>query len=110
MVDLDRLELAGWIDVPSRGFGTQVTPDGRSLVVALRWACQVGVVDLATNGMRAVVDVPAQPQAIVLDSTGRWAYSACDADGVAVEVDLVEGRVARVFPTGRNPDGIWWVA
>ena len=36
-----------WIDLPSRGFGTAVTPDGRSLVVALRRASQVGVIDLA---------------------------------------------------------------
>lgn len=99
-----------WIELPSRGFGTAVSPDGRSLVVALRWASQIGVIDLADRTLVSVVDVPSQPQAIVIHPDGTHAYSACDAAGEVVEVDLRGGTVSRVFPTGRTPDGICWAA
>ena len=97
-----------WIDLPSRGFGSAVTPDGRSLVVALRWASQIGVIDLADRRVTAVIDVPSQPQAIVVHPDGTHAYSACDADRQVVEVDLTRSEVSRVFPTGADADGICW--
>ncbi|MEO8528135.1 MAG: hypothetical protein ABI435_03565 [Pseudolysinimonas sp.] len=99
-----------WIDLPSRGFGTAVTPDGRFLVVALRWASQIGVVHLADPTSVTAIDVPASPQAIVVHPAGTHAYSACDAAGEVVEVDLGTRQVSRIFSTGRGPDGICWAA
>lgn len=98
-----------WIDLPSSGFGSAVTPDGRSLVVALRGASQLGVVDLAERRVTAVIDVPPQPQAIVVHPDGTRAYSACDAARAVVEVDLTRNEVSRVFATGADADGICWV-
>ena len=97
-----------WIDLPSQGFGSAVTPDGRFLVIALRWASQIGVIDLADPMMITATDVPAQPQAIALHPDGSYAYSACDAAGQVVEVDLRSREVSRVFATGNGPDGICW--
>jgi YVTN family beta-propeller protein len=97
-----------WIDLPSRGFGTAVAPDGRRIVVALRGASQVGIIDLTVPAHLTVVDVPAHPQAIVIHPSGTHAYSACDAADEVVEVDLAAGRVTRTFPTGRQPDGLCW--
>ena len=108
-VDLETHRV-GWIGLPSRGFGTAVTPDGRSLVVALRWASQIGVVDLADLALTSVTDVPAHPQAIVIHPDGTHAYSACDAAGEVVELDLRTGALSRVFATGRGPDGLCWAA
>jgi DNA-binding beta-propeller fold protein YncE len=99
-----------WIDLPSRGFGTAVTPDGRRLVVALRWASQIGIIDLAGGAPLSVVDVPEHPQAVVIHPSGSHAYSACDSANAVVEVDLVGNRVSRTFATGRQPDGICWAA
>lgn len=97
-----------WIELPSRGFGTEVTPDGRSLVVALRGESQIAVVDLVERAVVSVIDVPSQPPAIVVHPEGTHAYSACDAAQQVVEVDLVRGRVSRVFATGTDPDGMCW--
>lgn len=96
-----------WIELPSRAFGTEVTPDGRRLVAALRGESQIAVVDLADRAVVSVVDVPPQPQAIVVHPDGTHAYSACDAAQQIVEVDLV-GRVSRVFAAGADPDGMCW--
>ncbi len=97
-----------WIDLPTRGFGTAVTPDGRHLVVALRWESQIAVVDLASRALVSVVDVPPEPQAIAMHPDGTHAYSACDAAGEVVEVDILGASVSRVFSVGRNPDGLCW--
>ena len=99
-----------WIELPSSGFGTAVTPDGRSIVVALRFASQVAVIDLVDRTVATIVDVPAHPQAIVMHPDGTHAYSACDEADQVVEVDLHAGAVSRVFATGRQPDGICWAA
>jgi YVTN family beta-propeller protein len=103
-----RTRAITWIDLPSRGFGTAVTPDGRYVVVALRWASQVGIVDLADAAAVRVADVPSQPQAIVIHPSGGYAYSACDADRQVVEVDLTTAEVSRTFGTGRGADGVCW--
>lgn len=103
-----RDDSISWIDLPTRGFGTAVTPDGQRLVVALRWRSQIGVIDLATRALVSVVDVPDEPQAIAMHPEGTHAYSACDAAGQVVEVDLRDGSVSRVFSVGRNPDGLCW--
>lgn len=108
-IDVTTKEVS-WIDLPSLGFGSTVTPDGRFLVVALRWASQLGVVDLADPTRVTVTDVPPQPQAVVIHPDGTHAYSACDAAGQVVEVDLRSGEVSRLFPTGAGPDGICWAA
>ena len=97
-----------WIPLPTLGFGTAVTPDGATLVVALRWESQIGVIDLADPTSITVVDVPSEPQAIIIHPDGTHAYSACDAADEVVEVDLVRGEVSRIFSVGRNPDGLCW--
>ncbi len=99
---------ARWIDLRSIAFGTAVTADGRSLVLALRDASQIGVLDLGAERLHTVIDVPAHPQVILLHPDGIHAYSACDEAGEVVEVDLHSGTVTRTFPTGAQPDGICW--
>ena len=97
-----------WIELPSPGFGTSVTPDGSTVVVALRRTSQLGLIDRSSRTLKRVVDVPAQPQAIVIHPEGDFAYSACDEADQVVEVDLRAGTVSRVFDTGSQPDGICW--
>ncbi len=107
VIDVATTEVS-WIALPSTGFGTAVAPDGRSLVVALRPASQIGVIDLAERRVVAAVDVPSNPQEIVLHPDGTHAYSACDAAREVVEVDLTRNEVSRIFATGADADGICW--
>jgi len=97
-----------WIDLPSRAFGTAATPDGGSLIIALRGASQIGVIDLASRRLVAQIDVPSYPQEIVLHPDGSHAYSACDAARQVVEVDLTRTEVSRTFATGADADGMCW--
>ncbi|MDH6179854.1 YVTN family beta-propeller protein [Microbacteriaceae bacterium SG_E_30_P1] len=108
-IDTDSGDVS-WIDLPALGFGTAVTPDGGKLIVALRWESRIGVIDLADPSRIDVTDVPSEPQAIIIHPDGTHAYSACDADGAVVEVDIARAEVTRTFLVGRNPDGLCWAA
>ncbi|WP_404434603.1 YncE family protein [Microbacterium lacus] len=108
VIDTRDLRVVDWIALPGLGFGSAVTADGERLVIALRSTSQVAVVDLRTRSVVGVVDVPPRPQSIVLEPTGRYAYSACSEVDLVVEVDLERLCVQRLIPTGRNPDGLAW--
>ena len=92
----------------SIGFGTAVTASGSHLVVALRKASEIAVVDRLSGEVVHRVATPKHPQAIVLHPDGVRAYSACDADDCVVEVDIRAAWILRRMETGRNPDGIAW--
>ena len=108
VVDTLLLERVAWIGLPSIGFGTAVTASGSHLVVALRNASEIAVVDRRSGEVVHRVATPDHPQAIVLHPDSVRAYSACDADNCVVEVDIRAGRLLRRIETGRNPDGMAW--
>ncbi len=108
VIDTDLVEHVAWIELPSIAFGTAVTASGSHLVVALRKASEIAVVDRLSGEVVHRVPTPKHPQAIVLHPDGVRAYSACDADDCVVEVDIRAGRILRRMETGRNPDGIAW--
>jgi len=51
---------------------------GRSLVVAVRTANKVAVVDLGAMKVAHVIDVPAAPQEVLMRPDGQVAYVSCD--------------------------------
>lgn len=108
VIDTALLERVAWIELPSIGFGTAATSDGSHLVVALRSASEIAVVERRSGEVVHRVATPDHPQAIVLHPDGVRAYSACDADDCVVEIDIRAGRLLRRIETGRNPDGIAW--
>ena len=80
---------------PSSGLGwpigLAVTPDGKTLVVALNQADQAGIVDLAT-GTTKLVKVGRYPFGVVTD--GRQAYVSNEYDGTVSVISLATGTVA----------------
>src|SRR3954471_14122765 len=92
----------GWPD------GLAVTPDGRTLVVALNQADQVAVVDLA-SGQSRLVPVGRYPFGVAISRDGQTAYVTNEYDGTVSAVYLASGTVvATVFVGGTNahPEGI----
>lgn len=110
VIDVRRARVVRWIELPAPGFGAALTASG-DLVVALRSADAVTVVDPSTSGASPtrLIATPRWPQMIVLDPTGTRAYTACRDDEVAAEIDLVTGEVTRIATVGRDPDGIAWL-
>lgn len=113
-----------WVDLPSIGYGTAPTPDGRRLLVALRPTNQVGILDLATSQIESLIDVPPTPQRIVIppartseedrertandERPDDYAYVSCDATDVVVEIDIPAGEIRREIGVGSTPDGLAW--
>ncbi|MDF2992462.1 MAG: beta-propeller repeat-containing protein [Microbacterium sp.] len=106
VIDTERVERVAWVELPSVGFGAAVTGDGSLIVVALRAASEIAVIDRRSGAIVHRIATPDHPQAIVLHPDGVRAYSACDDDECVVEVDVRSGRLLRRMDTGRKPDGI----
>jgi len=95
---------------PSSGLGwpigLAVTPDAKTLVVALNQADQVGVVDLATRTTR-LVKVGKYPYGVATD--GRIAWVGNELDGTVSAVDLAGATVSATVPVGganAHPEGV----
>jgi DNA-binding beta-propeller fold protein YncE len=108
VIDTQTNGIGAWIDLPSTGYGTATTPDGRWLLVALNHINQVGVVDLKTLKLAQTLPVPKSPQEILVQPDGAYAYVSCDASRQVVVIDLKEMKVAKLISTGPGTDGLAW--
>ena len=100
--------VSSWISLPSTGYGTAPTPDGRWLLVCLNKINQIGVVDLNTLKLAQTLSVPKSPQEIVVQPDGAVAYVSCDASRQVAVIDLKTWKVAKLFNTGSGTDGLAW--
>ena len=64
VIDTETNGVSHWIELPSTGYGTAPTPDGRWLLVALNRINQVAVIDLQSLKLARTLDVPKAPQEI----------------------------------------------
>ncbi len=62
------------------------------LLVAMRTAKQVAVVDLKTMQVAQTIDVPDGPAEILMTPDGKTAYVACNSKNQVAEIDLGSGR------------------
>ena len=100
---------------PSSGLGwpigMAVTPDGRTLVVALNQADQVAIVNLATAAT-ALVKVGRYPYGVAADSTTAWVSN--EYDGTVSVIDLatrsvtltVKGLGGPLGDQNAHPEGV----
>jgi YVTN family beta-propeller protein len=97
------------VPVPSPGYGTVSTSDGRWLLVASADASKVAVVDLKTMTLAHSIDVPPTPQEIVLRPDEQYAYVTCDQARKVAVIRLSDWTVVKLMNTGNYPDGMAWV-
>jgi YVTN family beta-propeller protein len=99
-----------WIDLPSRGYSTAITPDGVSLLVTLPGLSQAGVVDLKTMKLARTIELPKTPQEILVRPDGAVAYVSCDASRQVAVIDVRQWIVTRRIDAGPGADGLAWAA
>lgn len=98
-----------WVPLPSPGYGSASTPDGRWLLVALPASNQVAVIDLHTLRVAHVLDVCASPQEILIPSRlPDTAYVSCMAAASVAVLDLSGWKMQRTIAVGRDADGLAW--
>ena len=124
MVDPDRGRVAARIRVGKRPRGIRLSPDGRTLLVALsgspiagpgvdestlppadRAADGIGIVDLAAARLVRVLPSGQDPEAFDIAADGRTVYVSNEETGEMSVVDVATGTIRRV-PVGGEPEGV----
>ena len=103
-------KVKAWIPLPAAGYGATPTPDGHWLVVAVRAANKVAVVDLKTMKVAHVIDVPAAPQEVLVRPDGQAAYISCDASRKIAVIRTSDWKVEKLIDAGAGADGLAWAA
>ena len=94
----------------SKGYGTAPSRDGKFLLVTMPNTTKVAVVDLASLKVVRTVDVPNDPEEVLVRPDGKFAYVSCVASHQVAEVDLATWKVSRLIKTGKLTDGLAWAA
>jgi DNA-binding beta-propeller fold protein YncE len=81
--------------LPSFPVGIAITPDAKTLVVALYNADQAAIIDIA-SGSASTVNVGQYPFAVAIDPAGRYAYVSNAYDGTLSKIDLSNTGAAPV--------------
>lgn len=114
IVDTRSDQVRGSISLgtPPRGqFGfarLRFTPDGRSVAV-VRGASFL-LVDARRRAIAWTVDLPHDGKVVAVSGDGRYAFVTHPGNDAFSVVNLTARKVLATHPTGKQPDGIAWVA
>jgi YVTN family beta-propeller protein len=110
VIDTSTNKVKAWVPLPSFGYGTAATRDGKWLLVAIPHG-QMAVVDLGMLKVARTIDLPGAPQEVVVRPDGKAAYVSCIREGqvgqVAV-IDLAQWKVQSLIDAGKGADGLAW--
>jgi DNA-binding beta-propeller fold protein YncE len=98
------------VTLPSPGYGTASTSDGRWLLVCAPGAKKVAVVDLKTLEVVRSIDVPKAPQEVLVSPGDKMAYVSCDADHKVAAINLDTWNVDHLIDAGASTDGLAWAS
>src|SRR3712207_914446 len=103
-VDTTTNEVLQTVDVGTRPYVPETSPDGRLLYVPLHDEARVQVLDTATGQEVASYTVPRNPHWITVSEDGTRAWTANHESGVLSLLDLTaDGRVLEQIPAGAAP-------
>jgi len=89
VIDTSKNAVDRWISLPSAGYGTASTSDGKWLLVAMPDA----------NGVA--------PQEVLIRPDGKVAYVSCSAGHQVAAIQLSDWSVSAI-PAGADADGLAW--
>lgn len=125
VVDAQKQAVVATIPVGKRPRGMRLSPDGRTLYVALsgspksgpgvdesklpppdRSADGIGVVDLASLKLVRTLPSGVDPEAFDVSPDGKTLYVSNEDAGQASIVDVATGAVRKTIAVGREPEGV----
>jgi YVTN family beta-propeller protein len=111
VIDTSTNKVKTHVPLPSKGYGTAPTLDGRWLVVAMPAANQVAVVDLHTLKLARTINVCKSPQEILMQPNDpSVAYASCAGSNQVAVLDLTHWKMHKTLPMGKDPDGLAWAS
>ena len=99
-----------WIDLPSAGFGSKPTADGKWLAICMPDISKIGVIDLGTMKLVKTIDVAGKPQEILFSPDGSRAWSSSFGEPKVAEIDTKTWTLTRELPGTDRNDGMAWTA
>ena len=95
-----------WIDLPSPGFGSAPTADGKHLLICMPDAMKVGLIDLGTMKLVKTIDVAGKPQEILYSPDGSHAWVSSFVEPKIAEIDTKTWTLTRELPGTDRNDGL----
>jgi DNA-binding beta-propeller fold protein YncE len=108
VIDTTTRKLKTWVPLPGTGYGSAPTHDGRYLILCLSKSAKVAVIDLSNFSVVRTIDVPSQPQEVLIRPDGLVAYVSCNADHKIAAIDLKTWKVQSLIDAGNLADGLAW--
>ncbi|HET7603128.1 MAG TPA: hypothetical protein VFK36_08945, partial [Gemmatimonadales bacterium] len=127
VIDATTDSVVARVDVGTRPRGVRVSPDGRTVYVALSGSPRcpptmpdaecaklkvdkskdgIGEVDIATRQLRRVLPGGSDPENFDLNPDGTRLYTSNEDANTASFIDVAAGTVLRTVPVGREPEGV----
>jgi YVTN family beta-propeller protein len=125
VIDADRQTAIGTYSLGKRPRGIKVSPDGKSLYVALsgspnagpgvdpktlpppdRAADGIGELDVATNTVKRIIHAGADPEQLAVSADGTRLYVANEDAAQLSVVDTATGNVIATAKIGEEPEGV----
>lgn len=107
VIDTATNKVKSWVKLADKGYGTASTLDGRYLLAAVPAPKHVAVVDLKTLEVVRTIDVPGNPQEVLMRPDGKVAYVSCNVSGKIAAIDLSNWKV-QLIDAGHGADGLGW--
>jgi YVTN family beta-propeller protein len=85
--------------------GIAVSPDGKTLVVALYHASKAAIIDTASNTETSEIGVGNYPFAARFERSGQYAYVSNAQDGTLSKIDPASGKVVATISGLGGPSG-----
>src|SRR5947207_13950942 len=83
-----------------------LSPDRRTVYVALGQDDAVGVVDVASGQMTRTIPANRDPELVVLSPDGKVAYVSNEEIAHASAIDIASGKTLFSTPVGVEPEGV----
>jgi YVTN family beta-propeller protein len=125
MIDADKLEPLGTIELGKRPRGIAVNGDRTRLYVALsgspiagpgvdekslpppdKGADGIGEVDIKANKLLRILRAGSDPEGVALSPDGKEAFIANEDTGQLSVVQIADGTVSESFKVGAEPEGV----
>jgi cytochrome c peroxidase len=97
LVEVSRTEL------PQDAWGVTVTSDESLALITSAWTHQVSIVDIASGKLKATVDVPREPRAIIMHPNGKSAYITHLVGPDLTRIDGIDGDAPKAHAVKLPP-------
>lgn len=108
VIDTATNKICRWLALPSVGYGTASTVDGKWLLITLPNVGELAVLDLNSFKVVRTIKVGERPEEVIVRPDGGFAYVSDFGGHQVAVVDLASWQVTGMIDVGQRADGMAW--